>query len=99
MDPNWLQWFDNTIPEEPLGGQRGYKKIECVQRYPAPGGGFPSSKMSIGWLRGHVHSVYTFLRNIYEGKPGSPSFDEGAYIQEVMEKAYESGEKRCWIEI
>ena len=97
MQPNWLEYMDNTVPESALGGTRGFTKIECVQRYEAPGGAFPSSKNSVGWLRAHVHSLYTFLENLYLGRPGSPSFEEGAYVQYVMERAYESAKARAWI--
>ena len=97
MDPNWLEFYDNTLPEASLGGTKGYTRIECVQRFKKPGGDFPSSKFSIGWIRSHVHSMYNFLSCVYEKKQASPSFKEGAYIQYVMEKAYESDAKNAWI--
>ena len=90
MEPNWLMYFDNTKPEESYGGERGFTKIECVQRYEYPAGIFPSSKSSIGWLRGHVHCLYSFLDCVAKNKKASPSFGEAAYVQYVMEKAYES---------
>jgi predicted dehydrogenase len=99
MDPNWLEFYDNTLPEVPLGGTKGYTKIECVQRFKKPGGDFPSSKFSIGWIRSHVHSLYNFLSCVYEGKKARPSFEEGAYIQYVMEKAYQSDAKKTWIKL
>jgi predicted dehydrogenase len=97
MDPNWLEYYDNTLPEADLGGERGFRKIECVQRYAPPGGKFPTSKSSIGWLRGHVHCLYNFLHCVYESKPATPSLDDGAYIQYVMEKAYESSRMSKWV--
>jgi len=96
-EPDWLYYFDNTLPEEDLGGERGYKKIECVQRYSAPGGGFPSSKQTIGWLRAHAHCLYSFLDAVYYCKNASPGFEEGAYIQELLEKAYKSAENEEWV--
>lgn len=99
MDPNWLDYYDNTISEVPLGGIKGYTRVECVQRFNKPGGDFPSSKFSIGWIRSHVHSLYNFLSCVYERKEASPSFIDGAYIQYVMEKAYESDKKAKWIEL
>lgn len=90
MEPNWLYFFDNTKSEGDFGGERGFTKIECVQRYSYPGGMFPSSKSSIGWIRGHVHCMYNFLDSVSAHKKASPSFKEGAYIQYVMEKCYES---------
>lgn len=99
MDPNWLEFYDNTEYDIPLGGTKGYKKIECVQRFEKPGGDFPSSKFSIGWIRAHVHSLYSFLDCISKGQEAHPSFGEGAYIQYVMEKAYESADKKEWIKL
>lgn len=99
MDPNYLEFYDNTLPDAPLGGNKGYTKIECVQRFKKPGGDFPGPKFSIGWIRSHVHSLYSFLNCVYEKKKASPSFRDGAYIQYVMEKAYESDDKGSWVEL
>lgn len=87
MEPNYLEFYDNTLPERPLGGLRGYTRIECCQRFDKPGGSFPSSKFSMGWIRAHVHCLYCFLACVDEGRTASPSFRDGAYIQEIMEKA------------
>ena len=89
-EPNHLEFFDNTVPEAPLGGSRGFTAIECIQRYPAPGGSFPGGKFALGWIRSHVDSLHHFLECVHEHRPASPSFREGAYIQRVMETAYES---------
>ncbi len=99
MDSNWLDFYDNTVADAPLGGTKGYTRIECVQRFKKPGGDFPSSKFSIGWIRAHVHSLYSFLDCVYEKKKATPSFKDGAYIQHVMEKAYESDAAGVWVQI
>lgn len=99
MNPNFLHFYDNTVPEEPLGGMKGYTAIECVHRFAKPGGGFPGPKFPIGFLRGHVHSLYNYVSAVAEGRQASPSFEDGAYIQYVMEKAYESAEKKAWIKL
>ncbi len=97
MRPNELGFFDATRADMPYGGESGFTAIECVNRYEKPGGGFPGPKFAIGFMRGHVHSLYNFVSHVHEGKPSSPSFEEGAYIQYVMEKAYESNEKKQWV--
>lgn len=97
MDPNWLDFYDNTAPEAALGGVKGFTRIECVQRFRKPGGDFPNSKFSIGWIRSHVHCLYNFLDCVYTGKTASPSFKEGAYIQYVMEQAYKSDTMKQWV--
>lgn len=99
MEPNWLEYYDNSFPDESLGGNKGYVKIECVQRFKKPGGDFPGPKFSIGWIRSHVHSLYNFLECVYENKPASPSFKDGAYIQYVMEQAYKSDSSKQWVSL
>lgn len=99
MQPNYLRFYDNTLPEGPLGGEKGYTAIETVHRYPAPGGSFPGPKFGVGFLRGHVHSLYTYLDNVYHGRQGTPSFEDGAYIQYVMEESYRSAEEKAWVKL
>ena len=95
MQPNFLEFYDATLSEGAYG-TRGYTKIECVNRYPSPGGIFPGIKAPIGWLRGHVGSYFEFLSSVEGDKQFSPSFDDGAYVQKVLECAYKSDEKRAW---
>lgn len=99
MEPNWLEFYDNTLPDSYYGGNKGYTRIECVQRFKKPGGDFPNPKFSIGWIRSHVHSLYSFLNCVYEKKQASPSFRDGAYIQYVMEQAYKADSSKQWIEL
>ena len=87
MDPNYLEFYDNTVSHEPYGGLGGFTRIECAGRYPAPAGAFPSPKAAQGWLRGHVMGMYAFLHSVYLGKQSAPSFTDGAYVQRVMEAA------------
>lgn len=88
MEPNWLYYYDNTAANAPIGGMRGFTKIECVGRYPDLT--FPSPKAPAGWLYGHLASMHAFLSSVSEGKPFSPSFADGLYVQKVMETAYAS---------
>ena len=89
MQPNTLWFYDATKPESVYGGERGFCAIECTARYPAPAG-FPSQKNAVGWIRAHCHSLYKFVDNVYRGLPGDPSFEDGAYVQYLTEKAFES---------
>lgn len=97
MDPNYLEYYDNAVSDQPMGGEKGFTRIETIQRFSKPGGEFVSPKAPIGWIRGHVHCLYNFLQCVHEGKQASPSIRDGAYIQYVMEKAYESNSKSGWI--
>ncbi|MBE6690943.1 MAG: Gfo/Idh/MocA family oxidoreductase [Ruminococcaceae bacterium] len=92
MDPNYLEFYDNTAEHAPYGGFGGFTRIECVGRYAAPAGNFPSPKASQGWLRGHVMGMYKFLNAVHLGRQDSPTFAEAAYVQRVMEAALRSAQ-------
>jgi predicted dehydrogenase len=97
MDPNYLEVFDARLPDGDLGGSHGWQKIACVSRYPSPGGQFPGPKFSVGWLRGHVHSVYNFLDSIANQYPPRPSLQEGLHLQRILETVRESADKQQWV--
>lgn len=92
MQPNFLYFYDATEKPSVLGGSTGYQAIECVGRYPAPGGLFPAPKAPSSWIRGHVESMYQFLNSVYTGVPHAPDFTDAAHVQAVMEAAYMSAE-------
>ncbi len=88
MEPNWLYFYDATSPARPLGGDRGFTRIECVGHY--EGMVFPSPKAPAGWLYGHLESMKTYLSAVANGSPFHPSLSDGAYVQRVMDAAYRS---------
>lgn len=88
MQPNFLEFYDSAKPES----ERGFTRIECCGRYPSPSGVFPGVKAPIGWLRGHVGSMYNFLSSVEHKSEPSPSFEDAARVQLIMEKAYISAE-------
>lgn len=90
MNPNYLYFYDAKQPSSPNGGQRGFTAIECVGRYDWPEAVFPGMRAPIGWFRGHIHSMYTYLCAVSEGKPFAPDFSDGAYVNRIMEAAYQS---------
>ena len=89
------EYYDATLPDGNLG-TRGYTVVECVNRYPHPGGIFPGIKAPIGWLRGHVGSYFEYLKSVATKTEFAPSFDSGAYVQCVLESAYKSNESGTW---
>ena len=99
MESDWLYYYDANAEEGRFGGLHGFTKIECVGRYPAPGGKFPSPKAQNGWLRGHIGSMYAYLSAVAEGKQASPSFEDGAKIQEVLDAAHRSHTERHAIKL
>lgn len=90
MEPNWLYFYDGAKPDGPLGGERGFARIECVGRYPDLV--FPSPKAPAGWLYGHLASMHAFLSAIASNASFTPSFADGASVQAVMDAAYRSAE-------
>ncbi len=97
--PNEVRFYDGTQSDVPYGGESGFKAIECVNRYESPGGFFPGPKFAEGFMRGHVHCLYNFISHVYEGKQCVPSFRDGAYIEYVMGKAYESDSSGQWVKL
>ena len=93
MEPNWLWFYDGNAKDGSYGGDRGYTKLECCGRYEAPGGIFPSFKAPIGWLRGHLHSMYSFLDCVYNGRAACPSLNDGAEVQKVLQMALDDDER------
>lgn len=98
MDPNWLWIYDTKDPEQPIGGFRGFKKIETVQRYPEPAS-LPGPKFSIGWMRYHIASQFDFITRIVEKREARPSFLDGYKVQEVMETAQVSAREKRWVSL
>jgi len=98
MDPNFLEVYDARRPDGDLGGDRGWQRIACVQKYPRPAA-FPGPKFTLGWIRGHVHSLYAFLRAIADDAEPSPSLTEGLHLQRVLEAIRESAASRTWVHL
>ncbi len=96
MDPNWLEIYDTRDPKEPMGGLRGFKKIETVQHYPTPAI-LPDPKLPIGWMRYHIASQFDFIKRVAEKKEGNPGFFDGYKVQEIMEAAQISEKKKQWV--
>ncbi len=96
MHPNFLEFYDQQDPDEPLGGRAGFKNIVTVDRYPGAKKPFPGPKFSAGWLRGHTQCLYNFLLSVKEGKQASPSFYEGIYNMKVIEAVKRSESGNGW---
>ncbi len=99
MEPGWLYFYDTERAGEPIGGERGFTRIECGGRFPAPGGVFPSPKAPVGWLMGHITSYMNFLTALDRDENPSPDFSDGAYVQRVMEAGYKSAETHSFVKV
>ena len=99
MDPHHLEIYDAAAPSQPIGGRRGWTHIDTGQRYPAPGGGFPSPKTSIGWMRSHMACLANFLYCVADNTPADPGLEQGIYIQKLIDAARRSARTASWVEL
>ena len=99
MDPNYLDFYDDTAPGSPIGGLKGFTRIETVGRYPAPGGAFLPPKNTVGWERGHLHCYFTFLDDVAHGRASDCTIADGARLQCLMDRLLESSAAGRWVEV
>ena len=98
MEPSYLEAFSLSDPDQPIGGMRGWKRIETAQRYPKPAG-WPGPKFAVGWLRSHVQCLYNFVAAVAEGRQAEPDLSRGVRLQYILEMVRESARERAWREI
>jgi levoglucosan dehydrogenase len=97
LDPNWLYWYDATRTSEPMGGERGWTRLETMQHY--PGAAVPPSRATLGWARTHAENQYAFLRAVVEGRRPQPDIQDGLQVQLVLDAAYASIETGAWASV
>jgi len=96
MDPHHLEFYDAAAADRPLGGMRGWRRIDTGQRYLPPAATFPSHKSAIGWTRGHVACLANFLQAVAQGRPAEPGLQEGILVQQWMESIRKSAAEGGW---
>jgi predicted dehydrogenase len=96
-DPSWLEVYDVRDPEQPLGGMRGFRRVETIQRH--EGQKSPDWTMPPGFVRTHAECQYQFLKALSEERPPSPSLADGLKVQEVMEAALRSSAEGRWVTV
>lgn len=102
MEADWLDAYDASVPEAPLGGDRGYRRIESVGRYPRPYA-LGATKNTIGWPQFHIHSLHDFVDNVarrQDGRPPnphSPTFADGLAAHQIIAACQQSSaENGVW---
>ena len=93
MDPHHLEFYDATAADRPLGGVRGWNRIDTGQRYLPPAAAFPSHKAAIGWTRGHVACLANFLQAVAQGHAAEPGLEQGIRVQQLMEYVRQSASR------
>jgi predicted dehydrogenase len=99
MDPHHLELHDATAADRPLGGLRGWNRIDAGQRYPAPATCFPTAKAPTGWLCSHTACLGNFLQAVADGRPAQPDLRQGICVQRLMECLRQSARERRWIDV
>jgi predicted dehydrogenase len=97
VDPSWLEAYDTRDSDQPLGGMRGFRKVETVQRH--AGQKSPDWSMPPGFVRSHAECQYQFLKAIAEDTPTAPTLADGLKVQEVMEAAARSSIGGHWVSV
>jgi predicted dehydrogenase len=94
-EPSWLEVYDVRDPGQPLGGMRGFRKLETVQRH--EGQQSPDWSMPPGFIRSHAECQYQFLKAVSEDTEPAPTLSDGLKVQEIMEAAIQSSVKKRWV--
>ena len=98
MDPHHLESYDATVPDKPVGGGRGWTRVDTGQRFPAPAAAFPGPKFALGWLRVHAACLAKFLADVAAGRPGDPGLRHGIRIQRLLDAVKRSADSGAWVE-
>jgi predicted dehydrogenase len=91
MDAHHLEVYDTKLG--------GWTKLDTGQRYSTPAAAFPGPKFAIGWLRGHVACLASFLQAIAAGRPAEPGLAQGIYLQRVLDAASHSAQEQRWVNL
>jgi predicted dehydrogenase len=94
-DPDWLEVYDARASDRPLGGARGFTRVETVQRF--EGAVSPDWTMPMGFVRSHAECQYRFLRAVWDGSAPSPDLHDGVAIQRLLAAAELSSVERRWV--
>jgi levoglucosan dehydrogenase len=94
LDANWLYVYDQSQPGEPLGGRRGWTRLETLQNY--PGAAVPPGRSVIGWTRWLAQNLFVFLQAICNDQQPSPGLIDGLRVNQVLDAAYASAASGKW---
>jgi predicted dehydrogenase len=94
-EPDWLEIYDARTPDRPLGGARGFTRVETVQRF--DGAVSPDWTMPMGFVRSHAECQYRFLRAVWDGSAPSPDLHDGVAVQRLLAAAELSSAEKRWV--
>ncbi len=96
-DPSWLEVYDVRDSGQPLGGMRGFRKLEVVQRY--EGQKSPDWSMPPGFVRSHAEGQYQFLKAVAEDTASTPTIADALKVQEIMEATLLASDEQRWVSV
>ena len=99
MQPHYLEFFDASTTDRPLGGDSGWRRIPCGGRYELPDNDFPSPKSAIGWMRAHVACLSNFLHAVVENRLTTPDLHQGIAVDRLVNSVLRSAAEHRWIDI
>lgn len=94
MEPNWLYIYDQQAPADPLGGKRGWTRVETIQQY--PGSPVPPARSFIGWTRPMAHNLFMFLSAVTRKTEPVPGLDDGVKVNQILDACYASASSGRW---
>jgi levoglucosan dehydrogenase len=97
MEPNWLYVYDQQAAGDPLGGKRGWTRVESIQQY--PGSPVPPARSFIGWTRPLAHNLFSFLSAVTRNADPVPGLEDGLRVHQILDAAYASAESGQWVKV
>jgi predicted dehydrogenase len=87
---NELQVYDSTVD----AADAGFRRILATEPdHPYVGAWWPPGH-GLGYEHTFVHEIADFIRDVAEGRPPTPSFADGLYIQQVLDAVERSSANR-----
>lgn len=81
--------------EEP--DHRGFRTIHTGKEH--PNGWWPIAGLGTGYVDVSAIQFQKFIRSIVHGDPVSPTFDDAAHVQDVVEAVVAAAESNSWVEV
>lgn len=96
MEPHYLEYYDRTAQNTPIGGLCGWTRIQTVGHFDCPNGDPILVNSAVGFERGHIQSYYDFLQCIAENRPSECDAAAAARLQCLIDRLLDSDRSGTW---
>ncbi len=96
MEPHYLEYYDRTAQNTPIGGLCGWTRIQTVGHFDCPNGDPILVNNAVGFERGHIQSYYDFLQCIAENRPSECDAAAAARLQCLIDRLLDSDRSGTW---